>query len=203
MKEKYPKVLALCAFLVGIILGSFFKFLPSGCRSPVSKEGIETDTTRTLTIDTVTHRAPVPADSSMIGAQVFKLPVKHQGAGSGGMSHCTTQNVNTPQAIDSIVHIYGTGAGGQPRQCQEDSVAVEIPITQKHYRDSTYEAWVSGFAHNLDSIRVFPRTETITIKEYKPPNRWHIGITAGYGYTPHGFQPYIGIGISYSLFSWK
>lgn len=196
MKDFFKVILLV---VVGLIAGSYLH----RCQTPhsASPPGDERrDTTRTVSFDTLTHRHPVAETAVPVDTQVYKFPVTRQGAGAGGLAKCTGQT--TQIAVDSTVHVYGTGAGGEPRQCT-DSVAVEIPITQKHYRDSTYEAWVSGFAQNLDSIRVYPRTETITIKEYKPPNRWHVGISAGYAYTPRGFQPYIGIGISYSLFSWK
>lgn len=84
-----------------------------------------------------------------------------------------------------------------------DSAAVEIPITQKRYDGDDYRAYVSGYEPNLDSIFVFPKTTVIHERSYKPPNKWHIGITGGYGY---GFkskqaEPYIGIGITYSIIS--
>lgn len=86
---------------------------------------------------------------------------------------------------------------------ERDSMAVEIPITQKRYEGDDYRAWVSGYEPSLDSIYVFPKTTVIHERSYKPPNKWHIGITGGYGY---GFkskqaEPYIGIGITYSIFS--
>ena len=44
---------------------------------------------------------------------------------------------------------------------ENDSVSIEV-TEQRHYADSTYEAWVSGIDAQLDSIRVFNR---ITIRE--------------------------------------
>ncbi len=197
-----PKSKVTLALLLGMLLGWVLSFfVPNGCRSPGHRTD-ERDTIRTITVDTLTDRHPVAEATVPVDTQVFLLPVRHQGSDAGGLSHCTGQTDTTFQTEARVSPTYGTGAGGEPRPCL-DSVAVEIPITQKHYRDSTYEAWVSGFAQNMDSIRVYPRTETITIRDYKPPNRWHLGLTAGYAYTPRGFQPYIGIGISYSLFSWK
>lgn len=76
---------------------------------------------------------------------------------------------------------------------------------QKFYKDSLYEAWVSGYEPSLDSICVFPVTKTITntitntvieTKEVKKKTPFGIGIQAGYGY-PHG--AYVGIGISYNF----
>ncbi|WP_367617598.1 DUF6808 domain-containing protein [uncultured Muribaculum sp.] len=97
--------------------------------------------------------------------------------------------------------MYGSGAGGEPR-CSTDSVIVELPKIQRHYVDSTYEAWVSGpLDPRLDSVKVFAPTTIISQREWKPPKRWHIGPTIGYGMTPHGLCPYIGISVTYSLFS--
>lgn len=80
-----------------------------------------------------------------------------------------------------------------------DSVEVELPITQKEYGDSTFRAWVSGFDAQLDSFRVYQPTRYITITTKQKPSKWSIGIQGGYGITPKGFQPYIGIGISKTI----
>lgn len=88
-----------------------------------------------------------------------------------------------------------------------DSVSVSLPITQKVYKDSTYEAWVSGYNPALDSIRVFNSVTTITntvtntTVKYKA-KRWGFGVQAGIGFTPSKIEPYIGIGISYNILSW-
>ena len=84
-----------------------------------------------------------------------------------------------------------------------DSVDVEIPITQKRYADSAYTAWVSGYRPSLDSIHIYPRHEvrTITNTIRQKSKRWSVGLNAGYGITPKGFQPYVGIGVNCSLFS--
>lgn len=85
-----------------------------------------------------------------------------------------------------------------------DSVAVEVPITSKHYGNNTYDAWISGYEPFLDSIKVYQKTEYITetVTINKPPNRFSIGLQGGYGY---GFkskqlEPYVGIGIGIRLF---
>jgi hypothetical protein len=81
-----------------------------------------------------------------------------------------------------------------------DSVSVIIPISQSVYQDSTYTAWVSGYHASLDSIYVFPQHDVITIKEYKLTKRWHLGVSVGYGITPKGLQPWLGLGVTYTLF---
>ncbi len=81
-----------------------------------------------------------------------------------------------------------------------DSVEVALPITQKTYADSTYKAWVSGYEPSLDSIEVYPKTTTITIERtYVKQKKWGVGVQGGYGITPKGMQPYIGVGIHYRL----
>ena len=83
-----------------------------------------------------------------------------------------------------------------------------MPVVQKKYSDdSTYTAYVSGIEVDdlpkLDSINVKQRiithtiTETITIQPKK--KHWKFGIQGGYGITPAGLQPYIGIGLTYTL----
>ena len=87
-----------------------------------------------------------------------------------------------------------------------DSVSVDLPITQKEYRDSTYVAWVSGYEPALDSLHIFQKTYTTTI--YQPeyiktkPKRWGLGLQVGAGVTPDKITPYIGIGVSYNIFTW-
>ena len=78
---------------------------------------------------------------------------------------------------------------------------VVLPITQKVYRDSSYTAWVSGYAAALDSIEVYPRTLIVrqTALPAAKPRRWSFGIQAGYGYTPKGVQPYVGLGLTFRL----
>ena len=113
-----------------------------------------------------------------------------------------------PIPKDSIVVSYETRLLPAKRDTMQtdctDSVKVEIPITQKRYADSTYTAWVSGYNPTLDSIRIYPRHEVITITNTirHKPKRWGVGLNVGYGITPkNGLQPYIGVGVSYNLFT--
>ena len=87
-----------------------------------------------------------------------------------------------------------------------DSVDVTLPITQRTYRDSNYTAWVSGYQPKLDSIHTYNKaiytTRTIERTITKPPRKWGIGISAGYGYGINSklFEPYIGVGVTYVIF---
>ena len=85
----------------------------------------------------------------------------------------------------------------------EAQVGASLCQEVKEYKDSTYYARVSGINAYLEEIRVYP-TETIKyintteiIRE--KPSKWAIGLQGGYGITPKGLQPYVGVGITYKL----
>ena len=75
-----------------------------------------------------------------------------------------------------------------------DSVAVEVPITSKHYGNEQYDAYISGFEPNLDSIFVYQKTEyvTETITRMKPPNKWELDVVGGIDYNTakKSYEPY-------------
>ena len=86
---------------------------------------------------------------------------------------------------------------------QHDTVEVLVPMEQKHYSDSLYDVYVSGYKPNLDSLRIYQTTKIVTITEtIKVPEkkRWGLGIQVGGTYLPKvGPTPYVGVGISYNL----
>lgn len=128
-------------------------------------------------VDTVRYYMPMVKDSTVIHYVTMRLPVKAK------------------QDSVSIV----AEAATHPT----DSVITELPVIQRHYADSSYEAWVSGpIDPRLDSINVFARRELVTIKQTHVKSRsFNVGIQAGFGFSPHGPEPYIGVGLCYSLFS--
>lgn len=79
---------------------------------------------------------------------------------------------------------------------------VDIPITTTIYKDSTYEASVSGFKANLDYVKVFPTQTTIykekmlEIKEKQPLIKHGVQVGVGYGMINNKPDFYIGYGIS-------
>lgn len=78
---------------------------------------------------------------------------------------------------------------------------VNIPISTTIYKDSTYEAQISGFKAELDYIKVFPRETTIykekTLEIKSKQRLIEHGIQFGVGYLPisRKIEPYIGYGI--------
>lgn len=83
---------------------------------------------------------------------------------------------------------------------ERDTIIIELPREQKVYRDSSYTAYVSGYRPALDSLSIVQRSVTIehTITENRRP--WlSAGVQAGYGITPKGHQPYLGVGVQMNL----
>ena len=144
-----------------------------------TSEEPESHRTTEITNDTipVLIETPTPKDSVVLRYKTVKIPVFD-----------TIQPLNADTLIT-------------------DSITVEIPITQKVYEDSVYQAWVSGYMPSLDSIKVFQPvttiTHTITNTEIRyRTKRWGIGVQAGIGVTPNKVEPYIGIGVTYNIVTW-
>lgn len=86
-----------------------------------------------------------------------------------------------------------------------DTVYLVLGREQRHYRGDDYEAWVSGYRPQLDSVWVYPETRYITkeVTVQEKGKRWGIGVQVGYGMSVPGgkpvFSPYVGIGISWNF----
>lgn len=113
-----------------------------------------------------------------------------------------TIRVINPIAKDSVITHYkwvnvervkDTTIVNEVSEVVFDTVQVRLPIESKHYTAESYDAWVSGYEPQLDSIKVYQRE--VKTKQ----SRWSIGLHGGVGLTPKGLQPYIGIGIGYRL----
>jgi hypothetical protein len=80
-------------------------------------------------------------------------------------------------------------------------VEVPIPIEQKTYVTPHYRATVEGFNPALTELELYRTTPLVTrlATVSTPPKRWAIGIQAGYGITPKGAAPYLGVGIQYRI----
>lgn len=161
------------------------------CQSPLGNKSIRGScVTDTITVyDTISYVEPAPVMSRQTGCEQVKIP---KGDIKG--------------VINSLPKIRAdTALLGSMDTCMEDSdsITIQLSITQNIYEGPNYKAYVSGYEPNLDSIFVFPKTTVIHERSYKPPNKWHIGITGGYGYGFNSKQaePYIGIGITYSIIS--
>ncbi len=157
------------------------------------------DTIITAFVDTIPYfcKPVVPKEEKPIGDITAKLPVSVPKLPEGGrnLSDSVADNTNhAPNYSHNNTEII------------RDSADVVVPITQTVYEDRTYTAYVSGYRARLDSlIFLMPReVTTITNTHYQEPKRWSVGIQLGYGMSLEGtpkFAPYVGIGVSYNLFS--
>lgn len=80
---------------------------------------------------------------------------------------------------------------------------------QVMWQDSFSRVYASGVSVEIDSVLHFISTQVITkerdvIVKVKP--KWSVGVQAGYGAFANNGQiaasPYIGVGVTYNLFSW-
>lgn len=160
------------------------------------------DTIKTTFVDTIPYYKPVPKDSTVIKYVTATLP-KADDEEDNFPNKTVTELPESVQKfpesdknLQDSVQNFG--------KIVPDSVNVVIPITQKVYDEDTYTAFVSGYNPSLDSLIFKMPREVVTIKEYSKPKRWSVGVQVGYGVTLKGtpqFAPYVGIGVSYNLFS--
>lgn len=144
---------------------------------------------RVTFVDTIPYYKPVPRDSTVIRYVSVRLP-------AGKKTECREDSADD-RGMAEAANLPGkeNGAG--------DSSDVEVPITRTVYEDSTYRAVVSGYRASLEEITVFPRRELWTVRQpvVAKRKRWSVGVQAGYGMTPAGFQPYLGVGVSCNLYT--
>lgn len=85
-----------------------------------------------------------------------------------------------------------------------DTLATALPIESKVYKDSLYTAYISGYNAQLDSLRVYNTTKIITTNTERiitRNKRFNIGVIGGFGLglKSKSFEPFVGVGVSYSL----
>jgi hypothetical protein len=148
----------------------------SKCQRKPVVESVERDTV--VVYDTITHYYPVPKDSAVVRYVTKVLPVVRDNV---AQYHNSIDTADQAIVIDNLMH---------------DTVAVEVPITSKHYSAPEYDAWVSGYEANLDSLFVYQKkvlvTEIRTVS--KPPNKVALFLNAGVDYTFNDkkFYPHAG-----------
>lgn len=183
MKEyvKTGIIVVLCLFVGGLLQ----RCVDSAGDRPFGNYATEMRDTVTVR-DTLRIVSPAVSGSTLSGYMDVTLPRESLTDEGNGLPNSISDN-------DTLHFESGNTA------LENDSVKVRLPIEQNIYEGEDYKAYVSGVYASLDSLFVYPKREILTIK--KPPKKWHIGPTIGYGYTPEGFQPYIGVSVTYSIIS--
>ena len=142
-------------------------------------------------VDTVYYPEPVLKSELSVGIREYRFPATIF-ARKGTITKDSAGMADDRPEIDSTAYV--------KIDMETDSLTAGLPVVQRHYVDSCYEAWVSGPVDpQLDSLKIYASTTVITREIWKPPKRWHISINGGYGLTPKGFLPYIGFGASYTF----
>lgn len=82
----------------------------------------------------------------------------------------------------------------------KDSASVVMPMERKVYSDSLYRAVISGYKPELEELVLYPRTKVIYKTEIieSPQSRFEcvLGPQVGWGKTPTGWRPYVGVGVT-------
>ena len=144
---------------------------------------------------TVTVRNPAPVLSRTVDTIRIKLAPDGavNGDGRGNIfSNAQAAKLNTATSVDIRAPSPPPDIGGIVASWLDDTLVVDLPRSQLVYEGEDYTAWVSGVVPALDSIAV-------RIPQVSRPRRWSVAVQAGVGITPAGPQPYIGLGLSFSL----
>lgn len=158
------------------LLATVIYYVFSGERRVESGEVEQRDTVVVTIYDTVRYIAPEPKSAKVVGVKISRM------------------------ALSKRDSTEGRGLDSSAVEC--DSAEVIVPIEQKVYEDSAYRAYISGYMPNLDSLIITMPQQTVYIREKK--RSWDVGLQIGYGINVASgvrFSPYIGIGVTYRLFS--
>jgi hypothetical protein len=176
MQKTLAYLAVVLVFVLGALAGAWLRGLrPGQPAQPVKPDTVYVDTT--IYVD-----KPVPVEVTPKGYEL--VPV-------GTIDRINKQVLALEDSLDK-----------KPKIVVKDSlIYIDVPMEQKHYGDSTYDAWVSGYRPALDSLRIHQRTAIIkdpVSKTATKTKHWSVtvGPQVGYGFTPKGWQPYAGVGIT-------
>lgn len=145
-------------------------------------------------------------------------------AGILNTAHCDRNNGSISETITKVdtLHLHDTILINKPKpiiirnidtilvQVKDtirikDTIYIKLPKEQKTYQNKNYQAWISGYIPELDSIHIFHNTQQIitstTIRSKQKRYRWGLGIHAGYGLSIQNntikVAPGISVGLNY------
>ena len=178
-KDKIKASLVLVAvFVFGALCGFF---LGKGIYDRPIEESVSRDTV--ILHDTVPDIAPEPKDSVRTRWVTRWLPMK-------------------PDTVSRNGEIFPAFPQISANFSATDTVAVQVPITSKHYSGKNYDAYVSGFEPNLDSIFVYNETQIITetiTRTVKEDKHFFLDVGAGceYQFNTKAAVPFAELGFKF------
>ncbi len=138
-----------------------------------------------------------------VGALAVALLSKHDVAPAPEVRVLTrrdTVRIETPRPV--YRRVVDTVVVSLPLVADTGAVAdVVVPLEQAVYGGVDYKVYVSGYRPRLDSLQ-FVASEcihTTIMPAVIRSKRFSVGIQAGYGITPRGFQPFLGVGVSLKI----
>lgn len=167
--------MAILGILLGVafVSGTFVGFKLQRPPEPVKPQ-----------VDTVwRHDTVKVVDSKPAGSIIAKLPIVRPArpdTAEHSNSLADSASLFAPDAKDTVT--------------VRDSVLVEVPIEEKAYEGEYYKAVVRGYQPELVNIDI--RLPEIVPPEpvFKPGFHFTVGLQGGYGFTPAGWHPYVGVG---------
>lgn len=161
-----------------IVIGLFALALLA-CMFWLGRRSVSIDTETVTVVDTVKVFAPTPVstETKVVQVKVPKLVFAEP---------------------DTVVREVMVAVG-------DDSVSLNVEVEKREYRDSNYYAVVSGPAIGglrpaLDYFETYnTTTNTVQTRRKRPKFAFTAGV--GYGYTPKGFQPIVGVNFGVVIWS--
>ncbi|MBD5244539.1 MAG: hypothetical protein HDS57_03640 [Barnesiella sp.] len=201
--KRLIETIAGIALIIGIVAFCAYCIRTGAERKAAIDRLIEGDTVRVVVYDTVRVVAPEPVATTQLTPKVARLPVVTSGANK------IAQDYNNLSARVTSDAKRAAGAASEgvinappalPAWVYTDSADVAVPVERKVYTGDSWRAVVSGAFVSLDTMEVYNRREVVTIRQPPDkPKRWSLGVGVGYGMTPHGMQPFVGVTLSYAL----
>lgn len=137
-------------------------------------------------------------DSKPVGSVIATLPIARPAEPENEQdTNLLAQNANLLANCADTLHNSDPVAD---TKALPDSAQVVIPIEQRTYEGEYYRAVVQGFQPELVDIN-------IKVPQCPPPapaprRKWWsitVGPQVGYGFTPVGWQPYAGVGVTVGI----
>ena len=164
--------------------------------------------------DTLAVPVPTPERVEVIRRDTCLLPLAvpfaqpavaaHTPDAAGSVPKGNAGRLDAPDAIRGESPVLTRCTASLLRAVDSLRVPVVVPIERRVYVTADYRAEVEGYRPRLVSMELYRQTQVVTETPAARPQRWGVGIQAGYGLAPRTgrFEPYIGLGIQYSIWQW-
>lgn len=185
--------------LITLFVGAFFAGRWTQYRT--SEPTVRRDTV--ILHDTLTLPVPAPSVVDVVRRDTYWLPIALP-TEAGHTADAAAALPSDTSGQRSLSPLLARCATSLLRTAGSLRMPVVVPIERRVYVTSDYRAVVEGYRPSLVSMELYRQTQVVTERPVARPRRWGIGLQAGYGLAPRTgrFEPYIGIGVQYSIWQW-